>query len=300
MARIENVSGTAFVVAEFRAEENAEAAPLYRDSVVGLFLTEETKRAAERVAASFPPVKDLVKIRTKYFDDTLERQLFSQFRQVVILGAGLDTRAVRKRSPGVTYFEIDDAATLNVKQACYEHHGFDVNAKFIPGNYVVDGLIDLLEQNGFDCDLPSYFIWEGNTMYLPLDGTRQVLAALRTFVKRFRVSFDYMAESVILMTTGDPGITTLVESFANMGAPWLSGIKDVRGLAQELGLDVVENFRMAELHQEYGVTRPMASPIFNYYAVCTLGGERELLTASTLNGASAGRILSESTYSGPG
>ena len=141
MARIENVSGTAFVVAEFRAEENAEAAPLYRDSVVGLFLTEETKRAAERVAVSFPPVKDLVKIRTKYFDDTLERQLFSQFRQVVILGAGLDTRAVRKRSPGVTYFEIDDAATLNVKHACYQHHGFDVNVKFIPGNYVADGMM---------------------------------------------------------------------------------------------------------------------------------------------------------------
>ena len=68
MARIENVSGTAFVVAEFRAEENAEAAPLYRDSVVGLFLTEETKRAAERVAASFPPVKDLVKIRRDELD----------------------------------------------------------------------------------------------------------------------------------------------------------------------------------------------------------------------------------------
>ena len=231
MARIENVGGTAFVVAEFRAEENAETAPLYRDSVVGLFLTEETKRAAERVAVSFPPVKDLVKIRTKYFDDTLERQLFSQFRQVVILGAGLDTRAVRKRSSGVTYFEIDDAATLRVKQACYAHHGLDVNVKFIPGNYVVDGVIDP------------------------------------------RVSFDYMAESVILRTTGDPGITTLVESFANMGAPWLSGIKDVKGLARDLGLDVVENFRIAEPHRQYGVTRPMASPIFNYYAVCTLGSE---------------------------
>jgi methyltransferase (TIGR00027 family) len=273
MARVENVSGTAFVVAEFRAEENAETAPLYRDSVVGLFLTEETKRAAERVAVSFPPVKDLVKIRTKYFDDTLERQLFSQFRQVVILGAGLDTRAVRKRSPGVTYFEIDEAATLNVKQACYQHHGLDVNVKFIAGNYVVDGTIDLLEQNGFDCGLPSYFIWEGNTMYLPIDGTRKVLAELRSHVKRFRVSFDYMAESVISKTTGDPGITTLVESFANMGAPWLSGIKDVKGLARDLGLDVVENFRMADLHQEYGVTRPMSSPIFNYYAVCTLGHE---------------------------
>ena len=54
MARIENVSGTAFVVAEFIAEENAETGPLYRDSVVGLFLTEESTRAAERVAASCP------------------------------------------------------------------------------------------------------------------------------------------------------------------------------------------------------------------------------------------------------
>jgi hypothetical protein len=82
-----------------------------------------------------------------------------------------------------------------------------------------------------------------------------------------------MAESVISKTTGDPGITTLVESFANMGAPWLSGIKDVKSLARELGLYVVENFPLAELYQEYGVRRPMASTIFNYYAVCTLGGE---------------------------
>ena len=119
MARIENVSGTAFVVAQFRAEENDEAVPLYHDAVVELFLNEETERAAGLVAASFPPVKDLVKIRTRYFDDRLDEQLRADFRQVVILGAGLDTRAVRKPSPGVTYFEIDDAATLEAKQTCY-------------------------------------------------------------------------------------------------------------------------------------------------------------------------------------
>jgi O-methyltransferase involved in polyketide biosynthesis len=73
MPRIKDVSGTAFVVAEFRAEENDAARPLYRDSVVGLFLNEESRDAAGRVAASFPPVKDMVKVRTKYFDDTLER-----------------------------------------------------------------------------------------------------------------------------------------------------------------------------------------------------------------------------------
>ncbi len=73
MPEVKNVSGTAFVVAEFRAEENDEAYPLYRDSIVELFLNEQTRQAAGRVAASFPHVKDMVKIRTKYLDDTLEQ-----------------------------------------------------------------------------------------------------------------------------------------------------------------------------------------------------------------------------------
>ena len=58
-----------------------------------------------------------------------------------------------------------------------------------------------------------------------------------------------MAESVISKTTGEPGITKLVESFANMGAPWLSGVSDIGNLAYELGLSLVENFRTAELHR---------------------------------------------------
>ena len=52
--QIENVSGTAFVVAEFRAEENGETAPLYRDAVVKLFLSEDSKQAARRVSNRFP------------------------------------------------------------------------------------------------------------------------------------------------------------------------------------------------------------------------------------------------------
>lgn len=271
MTRIENVSGTAFVVAEFRAEENNESAPLYQDQVVGLFLSEESRQAAGVVAASFPPVKDLVKIRTKYFDDMLETQILSDVRQVVILGAGLDTRAVRKAAADVTYFEIDDADTLRLKQSAYERQGIAANVRFIPGNYVTDGLIGLLERHGFDFELPTYLIWEGNTMYLPLDSTKHILAELRKYLKRFRLSFDYMAEAVISKTTGDPGITSLVESFATMGAPWLSGIRDIRSLACELGLNLIENFKTAELNQKYRQNRPLTSPIFKFYSVCTLG-----------------------------
>ena len=113
MAAIRNVTGTAFVVAEFRAEENKEIRPLYRDPIVPLFLNEETKKAAERIFASFPPIKKIVRIRTRYLDDQLDNQLHLDYRQVVVLGAGLDTRAIRKPSPTVDYFEIDDESAKN-------------------------------------------------------------------------------------------------------------------------------------------------------------------------------------------
>jgi hypothetical protein len=80
-----------------------------------------------------------------------------------------------------------------------------------------------------------------------------------------------MAEAVITSTTGDPGITMLVESFAAMGAPWVSGIRDVQSLARKLGLDVVENFKTAELHRTYWPGRPLTSRIFDYYSICTVG-----------------------------
>jgi len=237
MPEIRSVSGTAFVVAEFRAEENDEAFPLYRDSIVRLFLNNDTQQEAARIAASLPAVKDIVKIRTKYFDEMLEDQIQSGVRQVVILGAGLDTRAVRKEAHEVSYFEIDDAATMRLKQTCYEERGIRINAKFIPGNYVTDGLIELLEENNFNFDLPTYVIWEGNTMYLPLESDEHVLWLLRKYLKEFRVSFDYMDTAVISNSTGDPGITKLVETFANIGAPWIAGFRVCRGSGAGLELN---------------------------------------------------------------
>jgi methyltransferase (TIGR00027 family) len=270
MAVIKSVSGTAFVVAEFRADENRAVNPLYRDLVVELFLNDETLQASRLVAASFPQVKDMVKVRTRYFDHTLQKQIQARFHQVVILGSGLDTRAVRMAAPDVRYFEIDDAATLKLKHACYQQERINANVKFIPGNYVTDGLIDLLEQNEFDFDLPTFFIWEGNIMYLPLKTAKSILAELKESVKRFRLSFDYLTEAVITKTTGDTGITSLVQSFENMGAPWLSGISDIQSFAGELTLKVIENFKTAELYKKYWQGRPITSAIFDNYSVCTL------------------------------
>jgi hypothetical protein len=106
-------------------------------------------------------------------------------------------------------------------------------------------------------------------MYMPLANDKDAMLQLKRNVKRFRLSFDYLSESVITKTTGDAGLTALVESFEAMGAPWLSGIDNIHDLARELGLRVVENLTTGELYRKYR-GRPGSSPIFDHYSICTL------------------------------
>jgi methyltransferase (TIGR00027 family) len=269
MSAIKDVSGTAFVVAEYRAEENREPAPIYQDPIVGLFLSDLSREAADRVSLRFPAVKDMVKTRTRYFDDMLDAQIAAGIGQVVILGAGLDTRAVRKQSAGVRYFEIDDPATMDLKRRCYADADIDAGVTLIPGNYVTDSLIDLLRSNDFDFEVPTYLIWEGNVMYMPLASDKETILQLKRHVDRLSVSFDYLTEAVIAKATGDASLTILVESFEAMGAPWLSGIDDVHDLARELRVRVLENFTTGQLYQMYR-GRSAPSPIFQHYSICTL------------------------------
>ena len=270
MNEVREVTGTAFVVAEFRARENAEPHPLYLDPIVPIFLDDRTRRAADAISDGFPAAATNVRLRTRYLDDRLDEHLARGFQQVVILGAGLDTRAARKRLPGVAYFEIDDARTLSFKEARLAEHKVPAEVTYIPGDYVAAGVLGLLEKNGFKRELPTFFIWEGNTMYLTKGPVMQVLAELKESVPAFGLSFDFMDWAVVGRTTGDAQVTTFVERFAAMGAPWHLGIDDLPALAQEARLAVADVTTVAELHRTYWPGRPLDSVMYEHYSLCTL------------------------------
>jgi methyltransferase (TIGR00027 family) len=270
MNEVREVTGTAFVVAEFRARENAEAHPLYLDPVVPIFLDESTRAAADAISDGFPAAATNVRIRTRYFDDRLDERLADGCRQVVILGAGLDTRAQRTRAGDAAYFEIDDARTLRLKQTRLTENNIAADVTFIPGDYVADGVLRLLEANGFKRDLPSFFIWEGNTMYLTKPTVMEVLRALKENVPAFALSFDFMDEAVVTRTTGDPQVTTFVERFAAMGAPWHLGIDNLPALAEEAGLAIADVTTVAELHRAHWPDRHLDSVMYEHYSLCTL------------------------------
>ncbi|MEG4943636.1 SAM-dependent methyltransferase [Microcoleus sp. F4-D5] len=267
---MKNVTGTAFIVAEFRAEENEEAIPLYTDNVVKIWLNEETKEIAAKIAQNSPVAKEMVKLRTKYFDDVLSNHILGGCKQVVILGSGLDTRAARINGEKVTYFEIDDRATLQLKEETLKANKVTANVRYIPGDYVKDGLISLLKQSAFDFARQTYFLWEGNTTLLDKKDVIFVLEQIRDHVKSFRLSFDYMSEKVILRTTGYQDINDYIDRYESMYAPWITGFENIATLADELNLKVIENFSTADLHAQYRPGRSLESNLFKFYFVCTL------------------------------
>ncbi len=274
MAELRDVPGTAFVVAEFRDDENREAFPLYHDPYVHIFLDEETKKAADRISAFFPPVRNNVRLRTRYFDDRLSTKLEQGCKQVVILGAGLDTRAQRMAFPGVAYFEIDDASTLSFKRAKLEEQGIDPGATLISGDYVRDGLLNLLVRNGFRPEFPTHIIWEGNTMYLRPDAIANILTEAAKHISHCSVSFDYLAEEVVEKRTGDREVTAVAERFAAMGAAWIGAIRDLGALACNCGFKVSENMKFADLHRAYWPDKKIESVMYDYYSICTLESDR--------------------------
>lgn len=270
VTEIQKVVGTAFVVAEFRNDENKEAYPLYRDPFVRLFLDQESKIAADRISHSFPPIRNNVRLRTRYFDDQLRSQIKQGRRQILILGAGLDTRPQRFPDHDVAYFEIDAPTTQAFKKARLQENDIDPNTTYIGADYVADGMLNLLRRSGFDFSLPTHVIWEGNTMYLDDAAVCHILTDLMSEMKSCSASFDYFAVDVIKNETGDAEITDVVERFAAMGAPWTYGIDNLAELAARCGAEVLDRVTIADLHRTYWPGQPLASPLYDYYSLCTV------------------------------
>lgn len=269
MAEIQNVSGTAFIIAEFRAAENAAPEPLYHDPIVQLFLDQQTQQIADQVSRSFPLAKQMVKLRTRYFDDVLTQQIAAGCQQVVILGSGLDTRAVRMPAAGVKYFEIDQEATLNLKAERLSAHGIAANVTYIAGDYVKDNLTTMLCENQFDFDLPSYFLWEGNVTYLKRGDIVAVLEQIRQ-VKHWTLSLDYLSDQVIEKTTEYADLNDYVTQLERLGAPWITGFSNITLFAETLRLATIEDIATAELHYRYYPQLPLPSALLQFYFVCTV------------------------------
>jgi methyltransferase (TIGR00027 family) len=118
-----------------------------------------------------------IEARTRFIDDRVLAALAAGIRQVVICGAGYDDRALRFRTSGVRYFELDHADTQSDKAA-------RLGAVAGPGPVLVqadfrtDDVAAVLATAGHDATQPTLFICEGLLVYLTYQECVRLLTAL--------------------------------------------------------------------------------------------------------------------------
>lgn len=202
-------SFTAKGIATLRAVESAkpENQRLFYDPYAKLFagrmlfwlskLVMDTGYAGKRG----PGVPEFIAARVRYIDDYLLACVKEDLQQLVILGAGYDSRAYRFAGilSGVKVFEVDHPASLKDKREKLNKYDVDYrHVVYVPVDFNTDSLGERLEQHGYSAQNKTLFIWEGVTYYLE----SQAVDATLSFIagnsgKGSSVIFDYTYTWVI-------------------------------------------------------------------------------------------------------
>lgn len=147
-----------------------------------------------------PGVNGFLAARDRYIDDVLQIFLQEGLQQLVILGAGYDSRAYRFDLTYVRTFEVDHPATQQDKLVKVRAIFGKVpdHVCFVPIDFNTQTLAQQLLEAGYDPTLKTLFVWQGVTMYL---NSEAVDATLDFVVKRSRggsaIVFDYIYQNVL-------------------------------------------------------------------------------------------------------
>ena len=180
----ELVGATALGVAAARAVETAGRDPLIHDDFAQTLVSsagpawgrladpelawldgDEHGQRAHRLGIDYQAV------RTHFFDEYFDNAVSAGIRQVVILAAGLDSRAYRLNwPPGTAVHEIDQPKVLEYKTGILERHGAVPTASRRPVPVDLrDDWPAALSATGFDRTQPTAWLAEGLLPYLPSD-----------------------------------------------------------------------------------------------------------------------------------
>lgn len=229
------------------------AAPLL--GVIADELSESVEPTEDRPGsgANYRPRRLFFAARARFAEDRVSAAVVAGVRQVVILGAGLDTFAYRNPHPGVRVFEVDHPATQAWKQQRLAAAGIDCPETLtsVPVDFETDALTTELESAGFVRAEPAVFVWLGVIFYLTPDTARTTLEYIVGQAQPVEVVFDY------LQPAGTAEDHALLRERANRvaaaGEPWFSYFTPdgIAAQLRSLGFTDVEDHSAADLIAGY-------------------------------------------------
>ena len=275
-------SRTALGAAGLRAAHQVlDGAAIFRDPLALRILGAEADGLVRDAETEPDPFRQrlrwFIAARSRIADDALQAALKGGVRQLVVLGAGLDTTAYRAPpSQNLRIFEVDHPATQAWKRGRLVEAGIPLPASltFVPIDFERVTLTEGLGTTGFDPAQPTFFTWLGVVPYLTDDAIFSTLGFMAGLPGGAEVVFDYVNPPDTMTEPGRRAMhETLVARVAAVGEQ-LRNHFDTDALHAQLrglGYREVEDFGWPEIAVRFFPGHPVLS-----------GGSAHVLRASTL------------------
>ena len=176
-------------------------------------------------------IYEYVIARTKYVDSLFIDALKQRFEQIIIFGAGFDSRAQRfnKINNKTKIFELDAFITQREKLKAFKERNIMIpeNVIYVPINFMKESLANKLAETGFINNRKSLFLLEGVTMYLSDDAVDKTFNYIRDVAgKESWVIFDYIYGGVLRQENKYYGEKDILKTVAKSGEAWSFALEE--------------------------------------------------------------------------
>lgn len=249
-----DASKTALMVCAYRARASRWDTPLFVDPWADTIAGSDGHEIAKRLDARFPPMELWLALRVAYLDRLVHLAVDRlSIRQIIILGAGYDTRAARLPRAGVRYYEVDHPATQVAKRERLARvDGYPVDAAtYVTCNFEREDPIERLVASGFATAEPALVIWEGVVPYLTEAAVRATASRLASDLDpRSLVAFDFIGKKLAAGQGLRPEDEAARGYVGELGEPIRFGSDDILPLLSECGFRWVRSLDFNELALE--------------------------------------------------
>ena len=231
----DRLASTACWIAAVRAREHERADRLFSDPWAATLAGEEGWLWRERTTGGKDENEVGLVIRTRFFDDFLLQATWQHpTRQVVIVGAGMDTRDFRLTWPPQTHlFELDQPRLFELKEQRLSAAGaVPTCRRQIVGVDLGSGWHEALVHAGFEPDQRSVWLMEGLLFYLPVELVAQLFERV-TALSAGGSWLGCEVKNMEMLTSAETH--TWIETLAKEGAAWISSMDHPETFLAERG-----------------------------------------------------------------
>ena len=196
--------------------------------------------------------------RTKYIDFLFKQAILQNFNQILIFGAGFDSRALRfKNETGqIKIFELDVTVTQHTKINQYQRRNLTIpeNLIFVPIDFDKDSLSEKLDESRFKKDLKSLFVLEGLIMYLQPESVDITFRTIQNYSgKGSWVVFDAVHYSVLHHRGKHYGGDGIKETVSKAGEQWNFGLNQdsIERFLNEYGMKLKDLKDSKDIEKDY-------------------------------------------------